>query len=51
MKLCVLCESNSTLYGIQHDNGNGVCLQCVTQIKEAHIKVTEFPFEPMEVVK
>lgn len=49
MKLCVLCESNNTLYGIQHNNGNGVCLQCVTEIKNARIKVVEFPYTEMEV--
>lgn len=48
MKTCVLCNKNNTLYGIEHDNGNGICLSCVTQIKEAHIKVLEFPYEPME---
>ena len=48
MKLCVLCEKNSVLYGIQHDNGNGICLICVMNIRDAHIKVLEFPYENVE---
>lgn len=48
MKICVLCEKNNTLYGIQHDNGNGLCLQCVIQLKESHIKVLEFPYEEVK---
>lgn len=49
MTLCVLCGLNNTLYGMQHDNGNAICLQCVTTIKEAHIKVYEFPYLETEV--
>lgn len=45
MKNCVLCGVNNTFYGLQHDNGNAVCMSCVLEIKNAHIKVREFPYE------
>jgi hypothetical protein len=48
MKQCVLCQINNTLYGIQHGNGNAICMACVMKIREAHIKVREFPYEEME---
>lgn len=48
MNLCVLCGIYNTFYGIQHDNGNAICMQCVFNIKNAHIKVREFPYEEAE---
>lgn len=51
MKLCVLCGINNTFYGIQHNNGNAICMGCAIEIKNAHIKVREFPFEETEVKK
>ena len=49
MKQCVFCGINNTFYGMQHDNGNAICMACVFEIKNAHIKVREFPYEEMEV--
>lgn len=49
MKQCVLCGFKNTFYGIQHDNGNAICMPCVFEIKNAHIKVREFPYEEPEV--
>lgn len=49
MNLCVLCATNNTLYGLQHDNGNGLCLQCVVQIRNYYIKVLEFPYEEEQI--
>ena len=39
MSKCVICLSSSTFYGLTHSNGNAVCLECVNNIKEAHIRV------------
>ena len=49
MKICVLCNINNTFYGIQHFNGNAICMSCVFEIKNAHIKVREFPYEDVKV--
>ena len=48
MTTCVLCGFNNTFYGMQHPNGNAICMMCVLQIKSAHIKVVEFPYEETE---
>lgn len=48
MNLCVLCGFHNTFYGIQHANGNAICMVCVFEIKNAHIKVKEFPYEEVE---
>ncbi len=48
MKHCVLCLINNTFYGIQHQNGNAICMECALVIKNAHIKVREFPYEEAE---
>lgn len=49
MTNCVLCNINNTFYGIQHSNGNAICMVCVLEIKDAHIKVREFPYEDEKV--
>ena len=51
MKPCVLCGNFNTFYGIQHASGNAICMKCVMAVKEAHIKVREFPYQeaPYEV--
>jgi recombinational DNA repair protein (RecF pathway) len=48
MKPCVLCGNFNTFYGIQHASGNAICMKCVMAVKEAHIKVREFPYEEAE---
>jgi hypothetical protein len=48
MTTCVLCGFNNTFYGMQHPNGNAICMVCVLEIKNAHIKVREFPYEETE---
>ena len=49
MSKCVICLSDSTYYGLTHSNGNSVCLNCVTTIKEAYIKVSYPTLEREEV--
>ena len=35
---CVMCEKQ-TNYGLRFENQNLLCLNCVAQVKEAHIDV------------
>jgi recombinational DNA repair protein (RecF pathway) len=48
MNKCVLCGNDNTFYGIQHKSGNAICMTCVIEIKNAHIKVYDFPYESLE---